>query len=61
MLTPYQFAGNTPIRATDLDGLEHDSTYFYRLIWRDLGLSTGTAKEIEKRTEVYIFKIALQQ
>ena len=47
MLTPYQFASNTPIRATDLDGMEADFTYFYRQIWGALGITTKTETEIK--------------
>lgn len=40
MLTPYQFAGNTPIMASDLDGLEPHAEINMKI--EDMGLLDGT-------------------
>jgi RHS repeat-associated protein len=46
--TPYQFAGNKPIAAVDLDGLEEYDKYY----WRDAGASgPGSNPALDKATD----------
>lgn len=52
MLTPYQFASNTPIGAIDLDGLEH-SEYFKLMRDDDEAFAkTHTAEEVANRNKI---------
>ncbi|MGZ4042204.1 MAG: RHS repeat domain-containing protein, partial [Bacteroidia bacterium] len=49
MLTPYQFASNSPIICIDIDGLEgipNPLTYLFG----QMGITTSSAKDIENKT-----------
>lgn len=43
MLTPYQFASNTPIQASDLDGKE---AFITNTMWSQAGITTATEQQL---------------
>ncbi|MDI9319333.1 MAG: RHS repeat-associated core domain-containing protein [Phycisphaerales bacterium] len=53
MLTPFQFASNSPIRASDLDGLEADYGYFFRSMWGQAGITQQTEVDINNTVAKY--------
>jgi RHS repeat-associated protein len=49
--TPYQFAGNTPIQATDLDGLEPWFIIFSKFWGYDLSIERESDRDIEREAQ----------
>ncbi|MGI8600078.1 MAG: hypothetical protein ACR2KB_12570 [Chitinophagaceae bacterium] len=61
MLTPYQFASNTPIQAIDLDGLEAVVTTFYYATQKDTKVkiinSNIVVDNTKPRSETFMMNI----
>ncbi|MEZ4909524.1 MAG: hypothetical protein R2774_01550 [Saprospiraceae bacterium] len=55
MLTPYQFASNTPIAAVDLDGLEADVSIMCDNYGNSTKIYTGTEAQIYQQAMINVF------
>ena len=56
MLTPYQFASNTPIRAIDRDGLEGDVKFMWQkanIVAPKLGVSVDEYLDVHRGDDLY--------